>query len=58
MFQNKQTNKNKTPEINLYETEISDLPHIEFKIAATKMLIEVRRTIHEQLKISIKKGRD
>lgn len=46
---NKHT-KNKTPEINLHEIEISDLPQREFKIMAIKMSTEVRRIMHEQIK--------
>lgn len=40
--------QDKTPGTDLNETEISDLPHKEFKIIVIKSLTVDRRTIHEQ----------
>lgn len=41
----------KSPETNLNETDKSHLSHREFKIMLRRMLIEVRKAMHEQRKI-------
>lgn len=41
---NKQTKQDKTPESDLSEMEVSDLPDTEFKTMLIKMFTEVRRT--------------
>ena len=46
MFQTKE--QDKTPETDLNEMEIGDLPDKEFKIMVIKMLTEVRKRMHEQ----------
>ena len=46
MFQTKK--QDKTPDTDLNEMEISDLPDKEFEITAIKMLTEVRRTMRQQ----------
>lgn len=48
MFQTKE--QNKSPEIKLYEIEISELPNREFKIAVIKMFTEIKRAMYEQTK--------
>ena len=45
MFQTKE--QDNTPETDLNEMDISDLPNGEFKIMVINMLTKVRRTIHE-----------
>ena len=40
--------QDKTPKIDFNEMEISDLPNKVFKIMVTRMLTEVRKTMHEQ----------
>lgn len=39
---------NKSPEINLKETGVYELPGKEFKITIIKMLKDLRRSIHER----------
>lgn len=46
MFQTKE--KDKSPEIDLTETDISNISDIEFKIMGIRMLTKVRRAMHEQ----------
>ena len=43
-----QKGQDKTPETDLNEMGISDLPDKDFKIMVLKMLTEDRRTMHEQ----------
>lgn len=45
-FQTKR--QDKSPETNLNEADISDLPNNECKIMVIKTLTEVRRAMHEQ----------
>lgn len=42
-----QQSKDKTPETEVNETEISDLPDKVFKIISIKMFTHIRRTMHK-----------
>ena len=46
IFQTKK--QDKTPETDLNEMKISDLPDKQFKIMLLRMFPKVRRTMHEQ----------
>lgn len=46
MFQIKE--KDKSPEIDLTETDISNISDTEFKTMGVRMLTKVRRAMHEQ----------
>lgn len=52
MFRTKE--QDKTPEIDLHDMEISDLADKKFKIMVIKMPTELRRIMHEQMRISTK----
>ena len=46
MFQTKE--QDKSPETDVNNTEISDLPNAEFEIIDIKLLTEIRRIMHKQ----------
>jgi len=46
VFQTKE--QDKSPETDVNNTEISDLPNAEFEIIDIKLLTEIRRIMHKQ----------
>lgn len=47
--------QNKSPETDAEETEIYELSDKEFKITIVKMLNEIKKMMHEEMRISTKR---